>query len=165
VAEPTAAIAAPEDIRALAEFLAKPEIPTWLKANASSFALMVARPEPASASQILGSYLSVARSSLRPLVTAIPNLPAQLTIVRATLASELRTYGAPMVFGPLVWFHVLGTVARLIAARGFDLVRVGGINQKLSTSRVRDRPALDNLATDVISSWTNGRSILCCNGH
>ena len=66
---------------------------------------------------MIGSRLDAARASLRRLAAAIPDLPAQLGIVKATLTGELQQRGAFGLFGPLAGFAVLGSGRGLILAR------------------------------------------------
>jgi small-conductance mechanosensitive channel len=116
----------PQDLRALADLLDKPEIRAWLRARANS-AGAAPRPRSESAAQMIGSRLDATRASLRRLAAAIPDLPAQLGIVWATLTSELRQHGALGLVGALAGFAVLGTLADALFWRG-----TGGLRDRIT---------------------------------
>ena len=98
---------------------------------------------------MIGSRLDAARASLRRLVAAIPDLPAQLGIIRATLTRELQQRGAVGLFGPLAGFAVLGTLAEalILARNGWTARpnnRTSGRNGRRSPACRRLAPALRN---------------------
>jgi small-conductance mechanosensitive channel len=118
---PPLATPSAKDLRALADLLDKPDIRAWLTARSNLAALPPPRSE--SASQIIGGRLDAARAALRQLVAAIPDLPAQLGTVRATLMRELEERGALGLFGPLAAFAVLGALAEALFWRGTPRLR------------------------------------------
>ena len=76
---------------------------------------------------MIGSRLDATRASLRHLAAAIPDLPAQLGIVWATLTSELRQHGTLGLVGALAGLAVLGTLADALFWRG-----TGGLRDRIT---------------------------------
>lgn len=114
----------PADLKALSELLDKPSFRAWLKVQAN-------KPEPPAVepvsdatigvSQWLGHSLNAARAHLHELAAGIPDLPTQLGIMRATLATEITAHGALALLGPVFAFVLLGVVTEQVfwrATRG-----------------------------------------------
>ena len=104
----------PADLKALAALLDKPAVRGWLKAQADGSASPAAdagSDVSISASQWLGQGFDAARTHLHTLVAAVPDLPAQLGVVRATLAAEIAAHGVIALLGPVLAFVLLGVVA------------------------------------------------------
>lgn len=120
------ATSSPKDLRTLADLFDKPEIRAWLN-DRSNFPASAPRPRSESASQMIGSRLDAARASLRRLAAAIPDLPAQLGIIKATLTRELQQRRGFGLFGPLAGFAVLGALAEALFWRG-----TGGLRDRLT---------------------------------
>lgn len=121
---PPTAAPAPQDLRALADLLDKPDIRAWLRSHPDGAPPPQPPQSPAeSATQMIGSRIDAARASVRRLAGAIPELPAQLGIVRATLTRELDAHGALGLLGPLAGFAVLGSLAEALFWRASKAVR------------------------------------------
>jgi len=105
------AAASPEDIRALAELLAKPNVQAWLKSTAQTSTAVPPPPPSEGAARFLGSIVDSGRASLRRLAAAVPRLPEQFSIISHTLAVEFRDRGVLGLLAPLAVFGLLGALA------------------------------------------------------
>jgi moderate conductance mechanosensitive channel len=129
---------APEDLRALADLLDKPDIRAWLRSQPDGAAAPPSpQPSAQSASQMIGSRIDAARAALRRLAGAIPDLPAQLGIVGATLKREMDAHGAIGLLGPLVGFAILGSLAEALFKRTTKVMRERIIVHPLDTLEQR----------------------------
>jgi small-conductance mechanosensitive channel len=111
---PSSPSPAPDDLRALSDLLKKPSIRTWLDAQSHAPAAAAGEAEPASMLQAMASDLDAARAFLRALAAGLPDLPAQLGTVRATVMAEAQERGLLALVGPLLAFAALGYLVQFL---------------------------------------------------
>jgi small-conductance mechanosensitive channel len=96
----------PEDLRALADLLAKPEIQAWLR-DPRTVLQEGARAGPTLHEAVSGQ-VDAARQELQELAKAAPDMPRELAEARRTLMEELRRRPVLAILIPVLIFAVLG---------------------------------------------------------
>lgn len=110
-AEPSAP--KPEDLRALADLLAKPEIQAWLR-NPTAVSPEPAKDSTPSLQLTVSNQVNAARSQFEELVKTAPEMPRELAQARLVLMDDLRARPILAILLPFLFFACLGLLLEWI---------------------------------------------------
>jgi small-conductance mechanosensitive channel len=113
----------PEDLRALADLLAKPEIQAWLRNPTPT-----AAPSDAAVTSLqeaVSDQVDAARTQLREIAEIAPEMPEDLAQARRTLMNDLRQRPIPAILLPVLFFAALGSLCEWLYWRTTGGVRRG----------------------------------------
>src|SRR5215475_768365 len=116
----------PEDLRALADLLAKPEIQDWLR-NPNLAAPSPAEPSAPSLHEAVSGEIDDARTQLRELAETVPEMPQELAQARRALMSDLQQRPIPAILLPVLFFAALGSLCEWLYWR-----TTGGIRRSIN---------------------------------
>src|SRR5262245_47525088 len=116
----------PEDLRALADLLAKPEIQAWLR-NPTLPNPAATQPDGPSLQEAVSDQVDAARSQLRELVETAPEMPQELAQARRTLMNDLRQRPIPAILLPVLFFAALGSLCEWLYWR-----TTGGVRRRIN---------------------------------
>ena len=124
----------PEDLRALADLLAKPEIQAWLR-NPTAAPPAATEAEGPSLQKAVSDQVSAARTQLREIAETAPEMGHELAQARQTLMNDLQERPIPAILLPVVLFAALGWLCEWLYWR-----TTGGVRRRINV-RWAETPA------------------------
>jgi small-conductance mechanosensitive channel len=124
----------PEDLRALADLLAKPEIQAWLRNPAPPAPAQDSAQEP-TLQEAVSDQVDAARTQLREIAETAPEMPQDLAQARRTLMNVLQQRPLPAILLPVLLFAALGSLCEWIYWR-----TTGGLRLRINV-RWAETPA------------------------